>query len=1032
MGEGHLGAARERSCGRRERKVCAQGEAGFSEGAGSSCRAHEPFTALYRSDSWAMSMCNRNASRFRPWLAASAVSSYTGARRAMSSSAKAEEQDSNSQAVEAADSDPSSSFPQDEASSSSARTLDSIAPPSTSASSRAASPAQESIRLFLMLITNGLPAETASSTKEVAREQRRQLASQPSSPGELTSKAGTRDRRAAVDDGSIAAAFRMYKREVYVRSQKKGAASTRSLARLDLAVRNARMLLSQRIDDPANAKELGKLPSHYLKLTRASERALREAPRQGRPSKIDDGSIAAAHRAYLRERARKVRMQALGFSRAKLAQAEDVVQRSWEIYQERRADSAKVEEQERQRASKRPAVKKLISRKSRPDDGGIAAARRLRDNASDRLRRARRRGASAEELAPLELAYQTSKEVYEQRSGDPRNAEEAVKSRAQYADKPVASRKSDDGSIAAAIRLLDRERKTRLRMRASADEAGLAQLDAAVRKGRELVDSRFSDPTNAAERASLPASYLKVYGKPQGSIPSQAQRSRPLIASAWIADADDGKPYPIWRSTGDDCSIVAARNLRGRAQRARRKAREACASAEVLEALESALQASKELYKQRFCERRNEEEADAIRARKSAQRQHDTAAGGRGKAPLPDDGDVQSALRSYNRAVTLRRKLRKREASEEELTAADAAVQEMGKVLRLRRAEPEKRRTLRGPPPAPDDGSVQAAFRLRRNASVRLGNARGIGAMPEAIAELDSALQASKALHKQRLLVARTAEKANAAQAPASAPQATSKIVTDRVSAKGTAPMPDDGSIAAARRAYARARARKLRLQTTGASKRILAQAELALRQSLEAWRLRRAEPANAEEQEELSASKRIAGESHSTRGRKPEPDDGSIAAARRAYERELYHRRTRKSNANMEELAQMDMAVRRSKQAIMERAQDPSNAKELGTLPSGYVRVGLQSGQPAAPDDGSIQSAHRIYKRESKRRWIMRRSEASEENLARADAAVRESREVAYLRYTDPANAQERKQLPASYAVHEYKPNDSATPSKS
>lgn len=122
---------------------------------------------------------------------------------------------------------------------------------------------------------------------------------------------------------------------------------------------------------------------------------------------------------------------------------------------------------------------------------------------------------------------------------------------------------------------------------------------------------------------------------------------------------------------------------------------------------------------------------------------------------------------------------------------------------------------------------------------------------------------------------------------------------------------------------------------------------------------------------------------------------------------------RAREAGAAPEELASLEeahTARREAHESLASRTAHP-----------------LRSEEDMAQDDGTILSAHREYRRATRRRQECRRQRdvLSAAWIAAAEEDVWETREVTCLRYTDPFNAAEREKLDSRFARYAKRPKD-------
>lgn len=459
---------------------------------------------------------------------------------------------------------------------------------------------------------------------------------------------------------------------------RKAGASLEVLASLEAAHSASKELLKQRYRDPRNAEEAEgirayhrlayrKHVSNHPEKVKARRRAYRArfgssqrpstrlSPMRANGAIVDDGSILAAIKSY-HQMVRRRTNAALSGSKEEMAELDAAVRQSKELVYSRSHDPVNAEEKESLPASYRklcgqtprdprdsiaPEPSAWVTDagtgiqyplwNSTGNDSSIRAAWNLRPKAISARTRARKAGASAEVLASLEAAYSASKELSKQRFHDPRNAKEAQKERARQrvaenkyiaksaeklkarymayparlrASEPSPTRKlQDDGSIRAARSLYQQETFRRRMMKLTASKEELAQANKVVLDSRRLFNERLFDPARAEEKQRLPPSYQCI-----------VQADRFTNEANWIVDAKNGKTYQLYRNTGEDCSVLAARKLRQNASNALKRARAAEASAEVLRALKEALEAGKQLYRQRMRDPRNAREAEEVRA----------------------------------------------------------------------------------------------------------------------------------------------------------------------------------------------------------------------------------------------------------------------------------------------------------------------------------------------------------------------------------------------------------------------------------
>lgn len=540
-----------------------------------------------------------------------------------------------------------------------------------------------------------------------------------------------------------------------------------------------------------------------------------------------------------------------------------------------------------------------------------------------------------------------------------------------------------DGSIAAAYELYELVRARRYRLRAAgASEERLAAADLAVKRALDEMQARRDDPVNAAELERLSSSRRGRYSlKARHDLPAHDK----------VIDAKTGAAYAVWNTSGDDNSIFAAHNLHNRAQRTSTKARRAGACAEVLATLEQAVQVSKELYSQRFRDPRNAEEAEQIRARRSA---------GVLRQPVlplpPDDGSIMAAIRLYQREQRNKRSMIVEGKEEDEVARVATSLREARELACSRFLDPanaeekeqlptsyhklfgRKPRGLRASSKLcqttgkrakaehsltdPRDGtsyqlwswtgdghSLRATQRVRDRAYGVWRRANLAGASEEVLVTLEQAYQRGKELYLQRLRDPRNVVDAEAARLTNRTNYRRNKVDEDG-NRKSVLPVirreiePDDGSVHSAHRMYSRAIARRTELRHAKASEEVLAQADEDVRQTRHTAYLRYSDPATEEERKMLPFLSRYArpyreeveGAAYRKKGSayRSAADDGSISAAWNAHATSVRRiRNARKAGAAAEELEELEMAAKKTHAEYSARLADPRNAAELDQI---------------------------------------------------------------------------------------------------
>lgn len=354
---------------------------------------------------------------------------------------------------------------------------------------------------------------------------------------------------------------------------------------------------------------------------------------------------------------------------------------------------------------------------------------------------------------------------------------------------------------------------------------------------------------------------------------------------------------------------------------------------------------------------------------------HGGSLGQRSAALEPNDGSIAAAQRAYNRQLH-KRQARRSLATPEELAGLEADVRKSREALRVHYYDPANAEELDRIPPQNrkfrrhdaqnaakseglDDGSIPASQRQCQLEVTNRQRRRPLSSEQQ-LAELDATGQASTELVQSR--------SRNTATAAELASCTTGGLPSARPRQSPGNTSHDDGGIAAAYRAYQRQIRAAWRMRAKGTGDEELSRALLAAQQSLELYKSRLNDPANAEERATLPVSMVPKPRPPRPSNPPPKPDDGSIAAAFKAYERELYKRRGRKSLATSEELAEMDAAVRQSREALRARYHDPANAEELERIPlqdrtfrrRGDDDADAEVKAPAAPTHSHIVSVKR------------------------------------------------------------------------
>lgn len=407
--------------------------------------------------------------------------------------------------------------------------------------------------------------------------------------------------------------------------------------------------------------------------------------------------------------------------------------------------------------------------------------------------------------------------------------------------------------------------------------------------------------------------------------------------------------------------------------------------------------------------------------------------GRKGPLPKPDvleDDSIGAALRMYQRSGSRKRRLRVAGASAEKLAEVSAVLQRSLEELKFRIADPSKAEELQGLPPhirrkkrssqtsATDDGSMRSAHRMYQRALEMRRKEKS--ASPEVLAQLSAAVLEKRVLLAQRYRDPVNAEELKSLPSifqPKSAPTLISVLPENQATWMTDAKdgqvhrvwrsTGDDHSFEAARRLKFRSEYALGKARTADAGAEVIAALRQACQTAKEIYEARRLAKVAAKAGAKGQARAR---EDVSSGGRPRTPDDGSIKAALRVYQREFTRRaKLRKSGAaSEEELAQADAVVQESLQVVQSRRADPANAKERREeLESRRMSVEREAALPS--DEGSLDAAYNARQSAKRSLSIARRTKASAEEIAKLEAAYEASKELYEQRSNDPSNAELR-----------------------